>query len=62
MKECVFTKQIRSPLRCMPILRILGLLTVSVGLLYFLLSTTTPLVQAWYARTHKTALPEITGG
>jgi spermidine synthase len=41
----------------LPILRILGLLTVSVGLPYFLLSTTTPLVQAWYARTHKTALP-----
>ncbi len=40
-----------------PILSILGLLTVSIGLPYFLLSTTSPLIQAWYARTHKAALP-----
>src|SRR5574341_44186 len=40
-----------------PILRILALLTFSVGLPYFLLSTTSPLIQAWYARTHETALP-----
>ncbi len=40
-----------------PILRILGLLTVSVGLPYFLLSTTSPLIQAWYARTYQLALP-----
>jgi hypothetical protein len=40
-----------------PIFRILGLLTVSVGLPYFLLSTTSPLIQAWYARKHRTALP-----
>ena len=40
-----------------PILRILGLLTVSVGLPYFLLSTTSPLLQAWYSRKYKTALP-----
>jgi len=40
-----------------PILRILGLLTVSVGLPYFLLSTTSPLLQAWYSRRYKTALP-----
>ncbi len=40
-----------------PVLRILGLLTVSIGLPYFLLSTTSPLVQAWYARTNKAALP-----
>lgn len=32
-----------------PILRILGLLTVTVGLPYFLLSTTGPLVQRWFA-------------
>ena len=32
--------------------RILGLLAVTVGLPYFLLSTTSPLVQTWYARTH----------
>ncbi len=40
-----------------PIFRILGLLFVSVGLPYFLLSTTSPLIQAWYARKHKSALP-----
>ena len=40
-----------------PILRILALLAVSIGLPYFLLSTTSPLVQAWYSRQHKTALP-----
>src|SRR5512146_2904155 len=40
-----------------PILRILGLLTVSIGLPYFLLSSTSPLIQAWYARTYKTSLP-----
>ncbi len=40
-----------------PIFRILGLLAVSVGLPYFLLSTTSPLIQAWYARKYKTALP-----
>jgi len=33
-----------------PGLRILGLLVATVGLPYFLLSTTSPLVQAWYAR------------
>jgi MFS family permease len=40
-----------------PIARILGLLTVSVGLPYFLLSTTSPLLQAWYARNFQTAVP-----
>lgn len=34
-----------------PALRILGLLTATVGLPYFLLSTTSPLVQAWFARS-----------
>src|SRR4051812_10821050 len=33
-----------------PASRILGLLTVTIGLPYFLLSTTGPLVQAWFAR------------
>jgi SAM-dependent methyltransferase len=33
-----------------PGVRILGLLLATVGLPYFLLSTTSPLVQAWYAR------------
>ncbi len=34
-----------------PAWRILGLLAVTIGLPYFLLSTTGPLVQAWFART-----------
>ena len=33
-----------------PIFLILGLLTATIGLPYFLLSTTSPLVQAWFAR------------
>jgi SAM-dependent methyltransferase len=37
--------------------RILWLLTATVGVPYFLLSTTTPLLQSWYARTHHRALP-----
>jgi SAM-dependent methyltransferase len=40
-----------------PTLRILGLLAVTVGLPYFLLSTTGPLLQAWYARRFRGALP-----
>ena len=40
-----------------PIARILGLLTVSVGLPYFLLSATSPLLQAWYARNFHGAVP-----
>src|SRR6185503_6618470 len=34
-----------------PVLRILGLLFATVGLPYFMLTTTGPLIQAWYART-----------
>ncbi len=34
-----------------PAWRILGLLAATIGLPYFLLSTTGPLVQAWFART-----------
>lgn len=34
-----------------PVLRILGLLVATIGLPYFLLSTTGPLVQAWITRT-----------
>lgn len=33
-----------------PALRILGLLAVTIGLPYFLLSSTSPLLQAWYSR------------
>ena len=40
-----------------PILQILGLLFCSVGLPYFLLSTTSPLVQVWYSASHKVVLP-----
>jgi hypothetical protein len=40
-----------------PSLRILALLAVTVGLPYFLLSSTSPLLQAWYARNHKEGLP-----
>lgn len=35
-----------------PTWRILGLLTFTIGLPYFLLSATGPLVQAWFARVH----------
>jgi SAM-dependent methyltransferase len=35
-----------------PIPLILGLLAVTIGLPYFVLSTTSPLVQAWFAREH----------
>ena len=40
---------------------ILGLLATSVGLPYFVLSTTGPLVQAWHARSHpgRSALPAV---
>ena len=40
-----------------PSLTILALLAVTVGLPYFLLSSTSPLLQAWYARTHAGGLP-----
>ena len=40
-----------------PTLRILGLLTASIGLPYFVLSTTGPLVQAWFAREQTGVVP-----
>jgi hypothetical protein len=40
-----------------PTLRILLLLAANVGLPYFLLSTTGPLLQAWYAQRYKAAIP-----
>src|SRR4051794_19603649 len=40
-----------------PTAGILGLLAITVGLPYFLLSTTGPLLQAWYARRFKGAMP-----
>src|SRR4051812_29687281 len=47
----------KSGVTAQPSLRILSLLAATVGLPYFLLSSTSPLLQAWYARTHKTGLP-----
>ena len=40
-----------------PAWRILALLTLSIGLPYFLLSATSPLLQAWYAGGNQSALP-----
>jgi SAM-dependent methyltransferase len=40
-----------------PSLRILLLLSATIGLPYFLLSTTSPLVQAWFARSYPGASP-----
>ena len=40
-----------------PIARILLLLVATIGLPYFLLSATTPLVQAWYWRRWRAAVP-----
>ncbi|MBP8306241.1 MAG: fused MFS/spermidine synthase [Burkholderiaceae bacterium] len=40
-----------------PIGRILVLLTVTIGLPYFLLSSTTPLLQAWYWQRFRSAVP-----
>lgn len=40
-----------------PGIRILLLLTVTIGLPYFLLATTSPLVQAWFARSYPDARP-----
>ena len=40
-----------------PVGRILLLLAVTIGLPYFLLSTTTPLLQAWYWRRFSSAVP-----
>lgn len=38
-----------------PLWRILGLLLVTIGLPYFMLSTTAPLIQSWFAREHADA-------
>ncbi|WP_410964347.1 hypothetical protein, partial [Salmonella sp. SAL4447] len=40
-----------------PISRILLLLAATIGLPYFLLSTTTPLLQSWYWRRFQSAVP-----
>ncbi len=40
-----------------PTLRILLLLGATIGLPYGLLSATSPLLQAWYLRTHQSAIP-----
>ncbi|MBZ5601984.1 MAG: fused MFS/spermidine synthase [Acidobacteriia bacterium] len=40
-----------------PTLRILGLLAATIGLPYFLLSSTSPLLQAWYVRKSGSGMP-----
>ena len=40
-----------------PSWRIIGLLAVTIGLPYFILSTTSPLLQAWFARRFQHAIP-----
>ena len=40
-----------------PTLLILGLLAATIGLPYFLLSTTSPLVQAWFWQSFRHAVP-----
>jgi hypothetical protein len=40
-----------------PSFRILGMLAVTIGLPYLMLSTTSPLVQAWFARRYHGTLP-----
>jgi len=40
-----------------PTLRILALLAVTIGLPYFLLSSTSPLLQAWYVRRSGSGMP-----
>lgn len=40
-----------------PIFRILGLLAATIGLPYFMLSTTGPLIQAWYVQSHPGSIP-----
>jgi hypothetical protein len=40
-----------------PIAGILGLLAATVGLPYFLLATTSPLLQAWYVRARRQSVP-----
>jgi hypothetical protein len=40
-----------------PMLLILGLLVATIGLPYLMLSTTSPLVQAWYWRRYQTRVP-----
>lgn len=40
-----------------PILPILTVLAITIGLPYFLLSSTSPLLQAWYSRVHSAAPP-----
>jgi len=40
-----------------PSLRIILLLAATIGLPYFLLSTTSPLIQAWFARTYPNSSP-----
>jgi len=47
----------KAPVNGDPTLRILVLLGATVGLPYILLSSTSPLLQAWFVREHKGAIP-----
>jgi len=49
--------QLRPAAVSAPVYESLRLLALSIGLPYFLLSSTTPLLQAWYAGTVRAALP-----
>jgi SAM-dependent methyltransferase len=40
-----------------PVLHILGLLAITIGLPFFLLSSTSPLLQAWYTQGRRGAVP-----
>ena len=48
---------LRPPDASLPIWRIIQLLAMSVGLPYLILSTTSPLMQAWFSRTHPGVSP-----
>ncbi len=41
----------------LPLWRILGLLTITAGAPYFVLASTSPLLQTWYGRTRSTGVP-----
>jgi hypothetical protein len=54
----IYPGQIPSPeAATSPVRHILALLSVSVGLPFFLLSTTGPLLQAWFSHAHRGASP-----
>ena len=50
-------ERLHPPAEWPPQLRLFALLGVSLGVPFFVLSTTTPLLQAWYAHRKRTAVP-----